>query len=60
MTQNNNQSNNHIIIINDVSHTITEWCRIYNIKYDTVHDRIERGWDEIKALTTPVKSTVKA
>lgn len=42
-------------IINGVRHSISEWCKIYDIKVGTVNARIKRGWDSVRAITTPVK-----
>lgn len=42
-------------IINGVQNDIATWCKIYNIKPDTVNYRIRNGWDSVKAITTPVK-----
>lgn len=42
-------------VINGERHTISEWCKIYNIKVATVNARIRKGWGSIKAITTPVK-----
>jgi hypothetical protein len=33
--------------------TLTEWCEIYNIDRKLVYDRLERDWDEVRAITTP-------
>jgi predicted DNA-binding protein YlxM (UPF0122 family) len=35
--------------------TLREAAEDFNISYRTVYDRIEHGWDILKALTTPVK-----
>ena len=35
------------------SMTITEKCRRHNIPPSTYYWRIQHGWDEIRALTTP-------
>ena len=49
-----NTRKNHDITINGETHCMSEWARIYNIKRETIKDRILRlGWDEIKAITTP-------
>lgn len=48
-----NTRKNHNITINGETHCISEWARIYNIKREIIKDRIKRGWDEVKAITTP-------
>lgn len=41
--------------INGIQHDIPTWCQIYNIKPATVNYRIRKGWDSVKAITTPVR-----
>ena len=53
-TQMNNTSKNRYIEINGVIKTLSQWARIYNIKYHTVLYRLNNGWSSYKALTTPV------
>jgi len=54
--QGNNKRNNHYITYNGEIKTVTEWSRIFGIKKATVYNRIlTLGWDEIKAIVTPVK-----
>ena len=41
-------------------HTLKEWCDIYNIKYQTVINRIHKHkWDVERAITTPHKNKNK-
>lgn len=49
-----NKRNNHFVKINNEVKTLKEWCDIFNIKYPTVQYRIKSGWDEIKAIITPI------
>jgi len=52
--QGNNTSRNVVIELDGVRHTMQEWCRILpNVLYSTVRSRIQKGWDPVKALTTP-------
>jgi hypothetical protein len=53
--QNQNRRNNRLFEINGVIKSIAEWADIYNIGVVQVHTRIHRGWDEMKALTTPLR-----
>lgn len=54
--QANNKRNNHIIKINNETHTLAQWCRIYHISPSTIVNRINNlNWDETKAITTPVR-----
>lgn len=55
-TQNNNRSCNHYITIDNVTHTITEWLRIYNLRRSSYDKRIKKGYSEIEAITTPKKA----
>ena len=53
--QANNTRQNRYITIHNETKTLSEWCEQYNIKYSLVLSRLNRGWDPLKALTTPVK-----
>jgi hypothetical protein len=44
---------NRGVIINGEEKTVKEWCLHFNQKYPLVICRIHRGWDKIKAITTP-------
>lgn len=55
LENNHNRGNVNHYTINGITHTLTEWCSIYKIKYNTVRARIiQKGWDIEKALTTPL------
>ena len=54
--QQGNKRNNHIAVIDGVSHTLTQWARIYNIKPSVVNWRVNNGWDVKKALTVVIKN----
>jgi hypothetical protein len=49
-TQQRNKRNNRIITINGITHCITEWCEILNLKLNTVYKRLRYGWTIEKAL----------
>lgn len=52
--QANNRRSCRYVEMNGERKTITEWCRIYNINYDTVMSRIDRlHWHPTIAITTP-------
>lgn len=53
-TQCNNRRSNHPITINNETHNIMEWSRIYNISHSTIIQRLKRGWSEYDAITTPL------
>lgn len=42
-TQNNNSRNNRVFEYDGEIHTMAEWARIYNVKYETLRSRINRG-----------------
>lgn len=42
-TQANNRSSNRILILDGVSHNVTEWARILNISPKTLFSRIYEG-----------------
>jgi len=54
--QENNRSNNVVVEYDNEAHTIAEWSRIVGIKYTTLLNRIKKGWNVEKALTTPTKA----
>ena len=41
--------------LGNIYESINKMCDSYNIEPSTYHDRIKRGWDKEKALTTPIK-----
>jgi hypothetical protein len=46
-----------LITIGDQTKPMVEWCEVYNIEYSLVKDRIQDGWEPLKAFTTPKKRT---
>lgn len=54
-TQQRNKSNNKLYTINGVTHCLSEWCETFNLKYDTVHMRLYRGWSIERALELEAK-----
>lgn len=57
-TQANNKRSNRVYTIGDETHTVAEWCRIYDIDKKVVYSRLYRQWDFLKALTTPLRTFV--
>lgn len=53
-TQSNNRRSNHQITINNETHNLMEWSRIYNISHSVIIQRIKRGWSEYDAITKPL------
>ena len=54
-TQQNNKRNNHLVTLDGVSHTITEWSEILGINKTTIRERLRAGWTDTEALTTPIR-----
>jgi len=53
-----NKRTNHYVTLNNKTHPLDEWSRIFGINSKTVRSRLDRGWSYEKALTTPVKEVV--
>lgn len=48
-----NKRPKRLFTINGIDKTLPEWCRTNNIGYQTVVNRIKRGWDTKTAVLTP-------
>ena len=58
--QNRNTRRNIIVTINDETHCLSEWCRIFNKSVSSVMSRVfDLKWNIAKALEVPVKSPHK-
>ena len=42
-TQQNNNRYNHLVTINNTTHTMSQWARLYKIKYGTFKYRVNHG-----------------
>lgn len=56
--QQNNRSNNVLIMINGTTKTMSEWAQRYNIKKSTINKRIKRGWTPVDAVILPINEQV--
>lgn len=56
--QRNTRSNRHITYKGE-TRCLSEWNEIMGYKEDTIKDRLRQGWDELKALLTPVRNYKK-
>lgn len=56
--QNNNRRNNRLININGETLTVAQWAVKTNVTENAFYARIRYGWDEITAITKPLKSKV--
>lgn len=52
--QQNNRSNNHIITANGQTKTISEWADKSGLSAKTIQTRLQRGWTEGLAATSPL------
>lgn len=52
-----NRRTTKLITIGEETKPMVEWCEFYNIEYSLVKDRIQDGWEPLKAFTTPKKRT---
>lgn len=51
--QSRNRRNNIYITYNNETRCLSEWCEIFDLKYQTILQRINRGWDKVQAIITP-------
>lgn len=52
--QQGNKRSNIVVTMDGITHNLAEWCEILDLPYKTIHARIRRGWDAVKALKTPL------
>lgn len=52
-TQANNKRNNHFITYNGKTLTLAQWARELGLKYNTLNERLRKGWSVEKAFTHP-------
>lgn len=50
------KSNNVYLEINNEVKTLSNWLIVYDIKRSTYNSRIQRGWNQIEAIITPLKN----
>lgn len=53
--QNNNMNKTIFIEYNGKRQTISQWSKELNISRVALYERIKRGWNAKKTLTTPLK-----
>lgn len=53
--QNRNKRNSRLLTLGDETLCVTEWADRVGINYNTIIERLGRGWSVEKALTTPPK-----
>lgn len=52
--QNNNKRTNRLLIFRGETKTATQWGKIYGISYNTITERLARGWSVEKAITQKI------
>ncbi len=58
--QANNTRRNVRIHYKGITRTMTQWSRIAGIAVGTIHSRMKRGWDGVRAISEPVKGSARA
>jgi len=58
--QQNNKRSNRLITFKGATLSVSQWARRNGIKPSTLFSRLNIGWSEDKALTTPLKKALKA
>lgn len=53
-TQQNNKRNNVRLTYNNKTQTIAQWADELGMKYNTLDERLRKGWSVERAFTTPV------
>ena len=53
-TQARNRTNNKVFTYKKETKCAAEWCEIFKIPTSTFYNRINRGWNIIKTLETPI------
>lgn len=52
--QDNNKQNNRLITYKNNTKTMAEWCDEFGLNYDTVRQRLNRGWSIEKTFETKI------
>lgn len=53
LEQNKNTRHNRLITLDGITKCISDWAKEYKLNYNTLIDRLNRGWSEEKAIKTP-------
>jgi hypothetical protein len=55
LEQNNNRRSSLLITYFGETHSLKDWCRIFDLPYDLIHNRYhDRGWDFWSSISTPL------
>jgi hypothetical protein len=44
-----------LVTMNGETMPLRRWCSKLGVRYHSIHQRIRKGWDPIRALTTPIR-----
>ena len=53
--QQNNKRTNRVMVVNGISHTISEWAEITGIGKTTIRYRLNKGWTPEDVLLVPIQ-----
>lgn len=54
--QANNKRNNHYVTYKNKTQSLSRWCKELNLRYDTIKNRIYKGWTPEEAFEKPIKT----
>lgn len=57
--QQNNKRSNHLVSVDGIVHTISEWAEITGISKTTIRGRLASGWIAEDTLTLPVRNRTR-
>ena len=57
--QANHKTSSRLITYKGETLILAEWAKKQGMEYETLNSRLNRGWSEERALTTPVRQTTK-
>lgn len=58
-TQDNNRRSNRRLTLNGKTQTVTQWADELGMNREAIYSRLADGWDDEKALTTPIRHKAK-
>lgn len=58
--QSNNKRNNRILTLNGKSQSMAMWCKELHLNYSLIRTRLNIGWSDEQALTTPARTMLKS
>lgn len=58
--QQNNRTNNHLVILNGETHTVMEWSRIIGVNHRTICNRLKKGYSPEQALNPSIMNNSQA